>query len=187
MEIVIRASVVFAVLVVLTRGMKRRTLGDLAPFELLLLVVLGDIVQQGITQEDYSLTGAILAVSTFAFGVTVISYASWRWKPVGRVIDGVPIVVVQDGEPIEEAPRSLRMRLSGPRSGARTSHRTTTANTNRTRMAQCRARAPVHRVTRRHTYRAVLDDESPQRRSRGGDQGFPSEHPQTRFEPVPPP
>ena len=60
--------------------MKRRTLADMAPFELLLLVTLGDIIQQGITQEDYSVTGAVLAVSTFAFWITVLTYVTWRWR-----------------------------------------------------------------------------------------------------------
>ncbi len=99
MEIIVRASVVFAILLLLTRGLKRRTLGNLAPFELLLLVTLGDIVQQGITQEDYSLTGAMLAVTTFAFWMTVLSFVTWRWRRVGNVVDGVPLVIVQDGKP----------------------------------------------------------------------------------------
>ena len=97
MEIIVRASVIFAVLLLLTRGLKRRTLGDMAPFELLLLVSLGDIIQQGITQEDYSLTGAVLAVSTFAFWITVLSFVTWRWRRVANVIDGVPLVIVHDG------------------------------------------------------------------------------------------
>jgi uncharacterized membrane protein YcaP (DUF421 family) len=109
MEIVIRASVIFLFLLVLTRGLKRRTLADMAPFEMILLVVLGDIVQQGVTQEDFSLTGAILAASTFAFWVTVLSFVSWRWEGIGRVVDGVPIVIVQDGRPVIEALKVERM------------------------------------------------------------------------------
>ena len=101
MEIVVRASIIFFFLLVLTRGMKKRTLADMAPFEMLLLVTLGDIVQQGVTQEDFSLTGAILAVSTFAFWITALSWLTWRWRRVGRIVDGVPVVIVQDGRPIE--------------------------------------------------------------------------------------
>lgn len=109
MEVIARGTVVFFFLLVLTRGLKRRTLADMAPFEMILLVVLGDIVQQGITQEDYSLTGAILAASTFAFWVTVVSYVSWKWQRVGRVVDGVPVVIVQDGRPVIEALAVERM------------------------------------------------------------------------------
>ncbi|MET0728717.1 MAG: YetF domain-containing protein [Acidimicrobiales bacterium] len=109
MEIVLRASVVFFFLLLLTRGLKRRTLADMAPFEMILLVVVGDIVQQGVTQEDFSLTGAVLATSTFAFWVTVLSYVSWRWIRFGRIIDGIPIVIVQDGRPVIEALRVERL------------------------------------------------------------------------------
>src|SRR3546814_16520754 len=75
---------------------------------MILLVVVGDIVQQGVTQEDFSLTGAVLAASTFGFWVTVLSYASWRWATVGRAIDGVPLVIVQDGRPVNEQLRVER-------------------------------------------------------------------------------
>lgn len=111
MEIVVRSTVIFVFLFLLTRGIKRRTLADMAPFELILLVVVGDIVQQGVTQEDFSLTGAVLAASTFAFWATVLSYVSWRWRAVGRVVDGVPIVIVRDGLPVVDALRVERMPL----------------------------------------------------------------------------
>lgn len=111
MEIVTRASVVFFFLLVLTRGLKKRSLADMAPFELLLLVTLGDIVQQGVTQEDMSITGSLLAVSTFAFWVSVLTYVSWKWRRVGRIVDGVPLVIVRDGKPIDQALKVERMPL----------------------------------------------------------------------------
>jgi uncharacterized membrane protein YcaP (DUF421 family) len=110
-EIVLRASVVLAFVFLLTRGMKKRALAELSPFEMILLVTLGDIIQQGVTQEDQSVTGAVLAVSTFAFWITVLTWATWRWKRVREVVEGVPIVLVQDGEPIEAALRLEQMPL----------------------------------------------------------------------------
>src|SRR5690606_26861256 len=77
-EIVARATVVFFFLLLLTRGLRRRALADLSPFEMIPLVVLGDIVQPGVTQEDSSLTGAVLAACTFGFWVTVTTWATWR-------------------------------------------------------------------------------------------------------------
>ena len=103
MEVVVRASLIFVFLFVVTRGLKRRSLSDMTPFELLLLVTLGDIVQQGITQEDMSVTGAVLAVSTFAFWVTVLGWLSWRSARLRRVIDGTPLVIVHDGRPLDDA------------------------------------------------------------------------------------
>jgi uncharacterized membrane protein YcaP (DUF421 family) len=111
MEIVLRTSVIFIFLLLLTRGMKRRTLTDMAPFELLLLVTVGDVVQQGITQEDYSLTGSILAVSTMALWITALSYITWRSRRAAALIDGVPVVIVQHGRTVESVLRSERLPL----------------------------------------------------------------------------
>ena len=115
-EIIVRATVIFAVLFLLTRGMKRRTLADLAPFELLLLVTLGDIVQQGITQEDYSLTGVVLATSTFAFWITVLSYITWRSRRVGADRRRRP-PRHRPGRPADRA--HARRRAAAARRGAR--------------------------------------------------------------------
>jgi uncharacterized membrane protein YcaP (DUF421 family) len=103
MELVVRATVLFWLLFALTRGMKKRTLGDMAPFELLFLVVVGDLVQTGVTQEDYSLTGSLLAMSTFAFWVSFLTWVSWRSQRARRVIEGVPLVIVTDGRPVQAA------------------------------------------------------------------------------------
>lgn len=121
MEIVARATFLYFFLLVLMRLLKKRALADMAPFEMLLLVSIGDVIQQGITQEDYSLTGAVLAVSTFAFWVTVFSYVTWRSKLAARVIEGVPLVLVRDGVVIEAATRVERLPLEEIMEAARQS------------------------------------------------------------------
>jgi uncharacterized membrane protein YcaP (DUF421 family) len=111
MEIVARASIVFLFLFLMTRGLRKRSMADMSVFEMLMLVTLGDIVQQGITQEDMSITGSMLAVFTFGFWVSVLTYASWRSDRARKVIEGVPIVLVQDGAPVDAALRLERMPL----------------------------------------------------------------------------
>jgi uncharacterized membrane protein YcaP (DUF421 family) len=111
-ELVVRGTVMFWILFALTRGMKKRTLGDMAPFELLFLVVVGDLVQTGVTQEDYSLTGSILALSTFGFWVSVLTWLSWRSGRARRIIEGVPLVLVSDGKPVDAALKLEQMPLS---------------------------------------------------------------------------
>lgn len=100
MEIVARASVAFFFVFILLRGMKRKTLSDLSPLELILLVVLGDLVQTGVTQEDYSISGVVLSVSTFAFWVAVMNWLTWRSERARRLIEGVPLVLIDDGKPV---------------------------------------------------------------------------------------
>jgi uncharacterized membrane protein YcaP (DUF421 family) len=103
MEIVARASIVFWLVFALTRGLKRRSLGDMAPFEMILLVVLGDIIQQGVMQQDYSVTGALLGLSSFGFWLTVVTFVTWRSARVRTILEGVPIVLVSNGTPIDRA------------------------------------------------------------------------------------
>lgn len=112
MELVVRGTVMFWILFALTRGMKKRTLGEMAPFELLFLVVVGDLVQTGVTQEDYSLTGSILALSTFGFWVSVLTWVTWRSGRARRIIEGGPLVLVNDGKPVDAALKLEQMPLS---------------------------------------------------------------------------
>jgi uncharacterized membrane protein YcaP (DUF421 family) len=109
MDIVLRASVIFFFLVFVTRVMGRRELSSLTPFDLILLIVMGDAIQQGLTQGDYSVTGAILAVSTIAALQVATSYVSFRSTRAREVLEGLPLVLIQDGELIEHNLRRERL------------------------------------------------------------------------------
>lgn len=98
MEVVIRAAVMFAFLWLVTRAVGKRELGQLSAFELVLLVTMGDLVQQSITQEDYSISGGMLTIATFALLSVLLSYLSWRIPRSRPVLEGRPAVVVRDGQ-----------------------------------------------------------------------------------------
>jgi uncharacterized membrane protein YcaP (DUF421 family) len=101
MDLVLRTAAVFAFLLVLTRVIGRRELSSLQPFDLILLIILGDAVQQGLTQDDYSLTGAFLVIGTFAILQVSVSWVGYRFPRTRPVLEGTPLVVVQDGNVIE--------------------------------------------------------------------------------------
>ncbi|HWI03686.1 MAG TPA: YetF domain-containing protein [Acidimicrobiales bacterium] len=82
--------------------MGKRELSELTAFELILLVVMGDLIQQGATQEDMSLTGAVLAVGTLAMWIMIFAYLSWRFRRLRPVMEGVPVVVIHRGTPLDE-------------------------------------------------------------------------------------
>jgi uncharacterized membrane protein YcaP (DUF421 family) len=111
MDIVLRGCVIFVFLYVLMRVIGRRELSSLEPFDLILLVVLGDAVQQGLTQDDYSLTGAILAIGTIAMLQLAVSFTNFKFPKLRSMLDGEPIVVVQDGKPIDKNLRRERVTL----------------------------------------------------------------------------
>ena len=98
MDIAIRATVIFVALYLLVRLMGKRELGQMTPFELIVLIVIGDLIQQGVTQNDFSLTGAIIAISTIAFLALAMSWASYLWPWAERLLEGEPRVIVRDGE-----------------------------------------------------------------------------------------
>jgi uncharacterized membrane protein YcaP (DUF421 family) len=119
MDIVVRAFIVFVLLYTLMRIIGRRELSSLEPFDLILLVVLGDLVQQGVTQDDYSVTGIVLAIGTIALLQLGVSFANFRFPGLRPLLDGEPIVVVQDGKPIEANLRRERVTLEDLTAAAR--------------------------------------------------------------------
>ena len=119
MELVLRATALYFFLWAITRGLGKRELAEMSAFELLLLVTVGDLIQQGATQEDMSVTGAMLAVGTIAVWILIFSWMGYRWRPVRRVTEGVPVVVVRDGRPVGDALRLERVTLDEVLEGAR--------------------------------------------------------------------
>ena len=101
MDLVIRAAVGFVFIFLVARAVGRRELSSMEPFDLILLVVIGDLAQQGITQNDFSVTGMLLVVTTIALLTVLTSYVSFRFPRVRPVLDGEPVIVVEDGKPIE--------------------------------------------------------------------------------------
>ncbi len=119
MEIVFRAVVIFAFLWLITRVTGRATLGELSTFELLLFVTMGDLVQQGVTQQDYSVTAAILAVSTFALITIALSWINSRSKRLRPVTHGTAVIVVEHGEPLLPIMRRERLSMDDLMAAAR--------------------------------------------------------------------
>jgi uncharacterized membrane protein YcaP (DUF421 family) len=119
MDIAIRSAVIFVFVYVLMRIVGRRELSSLEPFDLILLVVLGDSVQQAVTQDDYSVTGAVIVVATIALLQVSVSYLNFKVPRLRPILDGEPIVVVQDGKVIEQNARRERLTLDDIAEAAR--------------------------------------------------------------------
>ena len=109
MDIVTRAFFAFLLVFLITRFIGRRELASLEPFDLILLVVIGDLIQQGVTQSDMSVTGAVLAAGTFAVMVLAVSYLGFRFPRLHPLLEPQPLIVVQDGEVIRQNLRKERM------------------------------------------------------------------------------
>lgn len=119
MEIVIRALVIFVFLWIITRAVGRTTLGELSTFQLLLYVTMGDLVQQSVTQQDFSVTGGLLAVGTFAVLTVGLSWAQWRFPSLRDVVTGRPELLVRDGAMQRQVMRRQRLAVADLHAAAR--------------------------------------------------------------------
>ena len=111
MDIVLRATFAYLFVFLLTRIVGRRELSTLQPFDLILLVMLGDLVQQGVTQNDFSITGLVLAAGTVGVLTVLLSWLSFRFTRLRPVLDGVPVILLERGKPVERNLRRQRLTL----------------------------------------------------------------------------
>lgn len=111
MDLVLRAIVIYLLVFAFTRALGRREMSTLQPFDLILLVVIGDLVQSGVTQNDLSVTGVLLVVCTIGVLQVAVSYLSFRFRRLRPVLQGEPIVLVENGQLIDRNLRRERLTL----------------------------------------------------------------------------
>ncbi len=109
MDLVLRALVLFFAVFVLLRVVGRRELAQMEPFDFILLIVLGDAIQQGLTQDDYSVTGSLIVITTIAAVQVVLGYGAYRSTRFRTLVEGEPVVLVEDGRLIEKNLRFARI------------------------------------------------------------------------------
>lgn len=119
MDLALRTAVIFVLILVLTRVVGRRELNTLEPFDLIMLVVIGDLVQQSITQSDYSVTGAFIVISAICLLTVLVSYLDFRFARLRPLLSGEPLVLVEDGEVVARNLRRERLTVEELASQAR--------------------------------------------------------------------
>lgn len=119
MEIVVRATLIYWFLWLVVRGTGKRSLAELTPLDLLLVVILGDFVQQGVTQEDMSVTGAVIAVSVFVAWTLIADRMARTTKGAARVLASSPVMVIHHGRVLMDRMEQERLSLDDLREAAR--------------------------------------------------------------------
>jgi uncharacterized membrane protein YcaP (DUF421 family) len=119
MQILVRSVALFLFVWIISRAIGRKELAELSSFELILLIVMGDLIQQGVTGDDRSVTGAMLAVATFALLTVGFSYAAFRSSRLERLVEGQAVIVVKDGTPLEEILAVERLTVDEVKEAAR--------------------------------------------------------------------
>ena len=105
-EFVLRAVVVYFILLFMLRLSGKRTVGQFTPFDLLVVVLLGTAVQNSLIGQDYSLLGGLLLATTLIGCNWVVGFVSARSKRLERAIQGGPVLLARDGTVFEQVLRA---------------------------------------------------------------------------------
>jgi uncharacterized membrane protein YcaP (DUF421 family) len=109
MDAILRSAAVYLALLVIFRLAGRRPLSETTTFDLLLLLIISEAIQGVLVGDDYSFTQALLIVLTLVSLDVVLSWLKQRVPVVSRVVEGLPLVIVQNGEPLKD--RMDRMKV----------------------------------------------------------------------------
>lgn len=112
MDLVLRTVAIYVLLWLLMRATGKRELAALGPFDLVLIVVIGDVVQQAVTQEDMSFTGALIVLATMGTIILAVNALTRRSDRARAVIEGQPTTVVRDGAVVDDAMRLERLPMA---------------------------------------------------------------------------
>lgn len=109
MESVLRPAGLYIAILILFRLAGRRTLAELTAFDFVLLLIIGEATQQALLGDDFSITNAVIVVTTLIAMDIAFSILKRRAPLLRKIIDGVPMVVVENGRPLEERMRRARI------------------------------------------------------------------------------
>jgi uncharacterized membrane protein YcaP (DUF421 family) len=98
LELIFRGVVVYLVLFALLRFIGKKHIGELSPFDLVVLLLISETVDASLIGDDHSLTGGLISAATLVVVVQIVGYLTWRFKKVGQLVEGVPRILVRHGE-----------------------------------------------------------------------------------------
>lgn len=122
METVLRAIAIYLFLLLVFRISGKRTLSQMHPFDMVLLLIIGDSVSQGLMGDDFSITTALLLVTTLVLMELLMSFIKQKSKVADRWLDDVPMIVVEDGKPLPDRMKRARVDASEVLEAARILH-----------------------------------------------------------------
>jgi uncharacterized membrane protein YcaP (DUF421 family) len=109
MDAILRGASVYLLLLVILRLSGRRTLGEMTSFDFVLLLIIAETTQQALLGEDFSVTNSLLLITTLVGIDIIISYMKTRFDRIDRIFDGLPMVIVEHGQPLQERLKKSRL------------------------------------------------------------------------------
>lgn len=109
MDAVLRASGIYLFLLLIFRASGKRTLAQITTFDFVLLLIVGEATQQGLIGDDFSVTKALLLIVTLV-GIDIgMSLLQARWPRLGVFMEGAPLILLRDGEPLRDRLKRTRV------------------------------------------------------------------------------
>ncbi|SHJ64326.1 Protein of unknown function [Roseomonas rosea] len=109
MESVLRAVAIYVALTLLFRITGRRSMSHITTFDFVLLLVVGEATQQSLLGEDFSLTNGLLVIATLLGLDVAMRWLKARHRPADRILEGLPTILVVDGQPLQDRMREARI------------------------------------------------------------------------------
>jgi len=109
MDTIVRATVVYLILLILFRISGKRSLAQITTFDFVLLLIISEAIQQALIASDNSMTNAVLLVLTLVALDIGMSFLKERSGVFEKLVDDVPLILVEDGKPIQERMRKERV------------------------------------------------------------------------------
>ncbi|HYG75176.1 MAG TPA: YetF domain-containing protein [Planctomycetota bacterium] len=122
MESVLRGAVVYLFVWVIIRIAGKRTMAEATTFDLVLLLIISETTQQAMIDSDHSVTNAFLLIITLVGIDILISLFKQRSSTLEKFMDGVPLVVLENGKLLKERMDKVRVDESDILSEARKAH-----------------------------------------------------------------
>ncbi|MGR9180227.1 DUF421 domain-containing protein (plasmid) [Rhizobium leguminosarum] len=119
MDAVLRGLAIYFTLLVIIRLSGRRTLAQMTPFDLVIVLVISETTQQAMLGDDFSITNAVILILTLFTTDIGLSYVKGWWPRAAHIIDGVPTILVTDGVYDERALRGARLQKEDVMQAAR--------------------------------------------------------------------
>lgn len=100
MNPVIRGASIYVFLLIIFRLMGKRTLSEITTFDFVLLLVIGEVTQQALLGNDFSITGSFILITTLIVVDLLFSMIKERFHLMARITEGMPLIIVEYGKPL---------------------------------------------------------------------------------------
>ena len=108
-SVVLRAFIVYFLIFIILRMAGKRTLGEMTAFDLVLLLIISEAVQNALLDSDHSITGSMLVILTLVFADVIVSLGTNKFRALDNLINGIPLIILENGKPIKDRMKKSRV------------------------------------------------------------------------------